>query len=430
MRKKIAFYTLGCKVNQYETQALSEQFADLGFEVVEESEFADVYVINSCTVTGAADRKSRNYARRSKRLNPAAVTALIGCYAQVAEDHLSEMEEIDILLNSAEKDRLPERVLAHFGPGCEPGTEGKTAVTGLRGRTRAYLKIEDGCDRFCTYCIIPYARGPVRSRPMAEILAEAKGLVDSGYREMILTGVNAALYGTDFDTATLQGPGTLKGTGTLTGTGAGIIDVVHRIAALPGDFRIRLGSLEPTVVDADCARQLLSCDRLCPHLHLSLQSGSDAVLKAMGRNYTMADYRAITTVLKAHDPDFSITTDFIVGFPGEEEVDFQASLQAVKDIGFSRIHVFPYSRRAGTAAAAMPNQISEAEKRRRATILAEAGRSAAAAFLTQNKGRTRQILLLERDGDGDRYEGITDNDITVCLAGDECLPNRFYDKEI
>jgi threonylcarbamoyladenosine tRNA methylthiotransferase MtaB len=425
MGRKVAFYTLGCKFNQYETQLLSERFSRLGFETVGETEWADVYVINSCTVTGMADRKSRNFARRSKRLNPQALTAMVGCYAEVAADALREMPEIDLLLGAAEKDSLPERVqtllspnvvvldpLPHSQQTTPPGT-----VTGLRERTRAYLKIEDGCDRFCAYCIVPYARGAVRSRPEEDILREARALLENGYKEIILAGINLALYGTD--------------TGALT-PGSGILRIIDRISELPGDFRIRLSSLEPTVIDEPCAQQLTQRERLCPHLHLSLQSGSDDILARMGRRYRMDGYRRIAEVLKAHDPDWSITTDLIVGFPGETEADFAASLCAVQEIGFSRLHVFRYSRREGTRAASMPDQIPGDVKNERSRRLIEAGEQSAARFLEQNRGKTRQALVLGRVGvEPDAgaakhvYEGITDNDIEVRIRSASDLTNCF-----
>ncbi|MDR1028957.1 MAG: tRNA (N(6)-L-threonylcarbamoyladenosine(37)-C(2))-methylthiotransferase MtaB [Clostridiales Family XIII bacterium] len=434
MRKTIAFHTLGCKVNQYETQLLAEAFRRQGFDVVDGSVGADVYVINSCTVTGIADRKSRNYARRSKRLNPCAITALIGCYAEVAREYLSEMPEIDILLGSHEKETLPAVVASMMEEGAAVAEDGigtargpRTAgiraiadappagdasaasVTGLDARTRAYIKVEDGCDRHCAYCVIPRARGAARSRPARAIVAEAEALLRNGYREIVLTGVNAALYGRDFADC-----------------GDGIIDIVNQISDLGGDFRIRLSSLEPTVIDAAYAERLIRCERLCPHLHLPLQSGSDAVLNAMGRGYDMEDYLRIIDVLRSSDDDFGVTTDMIVGFPGETDADFARSVEAVEAVGFAGVHVFRYSRRAGTAAAGMDGQVPADVKRDRAARLALAGEEGAAVFRAKNRGKIRRALFLGREG-ADLYVGVTDNGLSVRVRGDADPANTFLD---
>ncbi|MDR3225123.1 MAG: tRNA (N(6)-L-threonylcarbamoyladenosine(37)-C(2))-methylthiotransferase MtaB [Clostridiales Family XIII bacterium] len=461
--KRIAFYTLGCKVNQYETQMLAERFEALGFDVVDMNETADVYVINSCTVTGMADKKSRNFARRAKRRNPEALTVLAGCYAEVAGDILRGVEEIDLLVGSAEKERLPEILCGRNGifaqesndvpaqlpdgadadscrnafprvgqddfqgafqkisQGETPGAGMRRGVTGLHDRTRAFVKVEDGCDRYCAYCIIPYARGPVRSRPLDEIVSEARALIANGYKEIVLTGVNAALYG----------------------SAGGILDVVDAVSEIGGTasetggaFRIRLSSLEPTVINADYARELIKRERLCPHLHLSLQSGSDRILRAMGRRYSMDDYRRIVDVLKKHDAGYAVTTDLIVGFPGETDADFEETLNAVAEIGFSHIHVFKYSKRKGTAAAEMDGQIPEQVKSARSERLMAAGEKAAAAFVYRNRGTSRQTLFYGKDSKDDKgskddkdnlYRGITDNGIEVRIHSTKDLTNRYAD---
>jgi threonylcarbamoyladenosine tRNA methylthiotransferase MtaB len=382
MAKRVAFYTLGCKVNQYETEKLREGFEALGFVAVPETAAADVYVINSCTVTGIADRKSRNFARRAKRLNPNALVVMAGCYAETSAAELAGMPEIDMLAGTFDKESLPERVCGMLGGSASPAESSIEALDNGRvegaigepaGRTRAYLKIEDGCDRYCAYCVIPYARGAVRSRPMRELIDEAAALIRDGYKEIILTGINAALYNDD---------------------GRDLIRLTENISALSGDFRIRLSSLEPTTVNAEYARRLIRIERLCPHLHLSLQSGSDAVLAAMGRNYAMKDYMDIVRALKGRDPLFGLTTDIIVGFPGETESDFQRSVEAVREAGFSHVHVFRYSKRPGTRAAEMPDQIPEHIKRRRAERLIAEAAEAAAAYRAKCHGATRRALVL------------------------------------
>jgi threonylcarbamoyladenosine tRNA methylthiotransferase MtaB len=410
---KVAFYTLGCKVNQYESQTLSERFRELGFDVVDANDDADVYVINSCTVTGMADKKSRNYARRAKRKNPQSLLALIGCYVQTSEEKIrEEMPDIDLLLNSEEKTKLPERVLQMLSlnePDVPDLPKGQRYVS---DRTRAYLKIEDGCDRFCAYCVIPYARGPVRSRPIDEILREAESLLSGGCKEIILTGINTALYGTD-----------------MPSPNEGLIDIVRALSECRGDFRIRLSSVEPTVINAAYAEKLASCEKLCPHFHLSLQSGSDRILAAMGRNYRMKEYREIIHTLRKIDPHFAISTDIITGFPGEDEAAFQEGLTVIEEIGFSFIHVFKYSKRPGTVAASMPNQVSEVVKSQRSEVLMQVAERAESEFYRQNVGTKRQVLFL-REIDSNVWEGVSDNGLIVQKKSQKNLYNCFQDIEI
>lgn len=444
--KKIAFYTLGCKVNQYETQAIKEQFSNKGYEVVSEGEFANVYIINSCSVTGISDRKTRQFIRKTKKVNPNAVTAVIGCYAETGTDVVSEIEEVDIILGTAEKSGIFDAVESYItarneskdnlGPksvqhivtnnkvvktgGVNTLTEYDDygIVTGMDSRTRAYIKIEDGCDRFCSYCIIPYARGPVRSRPVKSILDEAQNLISKGYKELILTGINAALYGTDFGS-----------NNDINKSGMDLISLIEKISDLPGDFRIRLSSLEPTVINAEYAKRLVKIKRLCPHLHLSLQSGSDKILKSMGRRYTRSEYLDIISVLKSHDPNYSITTDIIVGYPGESEEDFADSLSMVKEAGFSKVHVFKYSKRQGTPAAEMNNQVLGEVKNQRSQILINAAEDEAQAFLERNKGTVRETLVLEQEGEGS-FKAVTDNDLSVTIQSDQDITNSFFNIEL
>jgi threonylcarbamoyladenosine tRNA methylthiotransferase MtaB len=409
---KIAFYTLGCKVNQYETGVLSEKFRMLGFDVVAPHEFADVYVINSCTVTSVADKKSRNYLRRSKKKNPDSITALIGCYAQIAGDQIkTEVPEIDLVLGSEEKSELPQRILSMLSPEDVHLVHG-TGVSTVASRTRSYIKIEDGCDRFCSYCVIPYARGKVTSRYLDEIINEANSLVHGGCKEIILTGINAALYGRD------------------RGESEGIASVIEGISRIDGDFRIKLSSLEPTVIDADYAAKLVKYEKLCPHMHLSLQSGSDGILEKMQRNYRMDDYMRIVEVLKKHDPDYSISTDIIVGFPGETEADFRKSVEAVRNIGFSNVHVFKYSKRPLTTAVNMPEQVSDETKNERSRILLKESEMAAKKFRENNAGKMKRVLFLGAVEEPTEvresvYEGVTENELTVFMKSEADLTNSF-----
>lgn len=413
---KVAFHTLGCKVNQYETEALCIKFRDRGYDVVGETDYADVYVINTCTVTGLADRKSRQYIRKMKKKNPDAIVAVTGCYAQISPDEVQAVEGVDIVSGTNEKnkiidyiedflkDRMPQM---HVLPYEELNTYEETGlVTATETRTRAYIKIQEGCNRFCTYCVIPYARGAVRSRAVADIINEARGLLDQGFKEIVLTGINAALYGTE--------PGFEKSDDGL----YGIEWIIMELNRLPGEFRIRLSSLEPAVVNAEYVQKLLKYEKLCPHLHLSAQSGSDAILKAMNRPYNREEYLDIVKVLKEFDPDYGLTTDIITGFPGETEKDFADSLSLVKEAGFCKVHVFKYSKRPMTKAATMKDQISPPVKKKRSQILMEAGEKASQGFFEANRGKVRTVLIEEYLEELGCLTGYTDNYIRVYIKAD------------
>ena len=317
---KAAFHTLGCKVNQYETEAMKEQFRKAGYEITGEEDPADVYIINTCTVTNLADRKSRQYIRRMKKQCPQAVVAVTGCYAQVKPEEVAALPEVDIVAGTGEKNHLVQYVSEYLADHQKQkhilaydaltSYHDQGIITSMDSRTRAYIKIQEGCNRFCSYCLIPFARGQVRSRDPQEIVLEAETLLAHGFRELVLTGINTALYGTEEAFAY-----PLSAAEQAAGM-HGIEIIISRLNALDGDFRIRLSSLEPTVVNADYVKRLLQYEKLCPHLHLSIQSGSDAVLQAMHRHYSRVDYLDIVRVLKAHDPHYGITTDIICGFPG------------------------------------------------------------------------------------------------------------------
>lgn len=429
---KVAFHTLGCKVNQYETEALCRQFRQQGYEIVEETEFADVYVINTCTVTGLADRKSRQYIRRMKKVNPESIVAVTGCYVQMKPEEVADIEGVNLTVGINEKHRLIEyiekflkerkaqtHVLAYeelndyeeMGP-----------VTAVEDRTRAYIKVQEGCNRFCSYCVIPFARGNVRSRPVSHILEEAELLLAKGYKELVLTGINTALYGAE------------AGFFREEGAPDGIEQVIERLDRLPGEFRIRLSSLEPAVVNAEYVKRLLSYEKLCHHLHLSAQSGSDRILKAMNRPYGRQEYLDIVKALRDYEPEYGITTDLIAGFPGETEEDFQDSLRLIEEVGFGRVHAFKYSRRPNTKAAAMEGQIPEPVKKARSQMLMEAGEQACQRFLEQNRGKVRKVLLEEYKEEEHALTGYTDNYIRVYLPAEESqdseldgLLNKFRD---
>ena len=413
---KAAFRTLGCKVNQYETEAMKEQFRKAGYEIAGEEELADVYVINTCTVTQLADRKSRQFIRRAIRMNPEALVAVTGCYSEIRPEEVRGIEGVDIITGTGDKEDLPRLVLemmAERGKADLPEVlpERGFAVTAMEGRTRAYIKVEDGCDRFCSYCIIPHARGPVRSRPMEKVLEEVEGILAAGYREIVLTGINTALYGKDLGLD-------------------GIAELIAGIDRLPGDFRIRLSSLEPAVIDRAYVEKLFAFDKLCHHLHLSAQSGSDSVIRRMNRHYTREDYLEIVKTLRRFDPGYGITTDIICGFPGETEEDFQDSVRLAEEAGFLKVHVFPYSRRTGTPAAAAKDQVRDGIRTERTAIMARAGEEASARFLDQQAGTVRRFLAereesFPNDLKGPVFSGYTDNYIKTFVTGADIRGNEF-----
>jgi threonylcarbamoyladenosine tRNA methylthiotransferase MtaB len=420
-KKKIAFYTLGCKVNQYETQGLKESFMQRGFEITDEHAYADIYVINTCTVTGLADRKSRQYIRRMKRQNPESIVAVIGCYAQVSPEEAAAIAGVDLVIGNNEKNALPDHIekllqdrqdkKAEEGPYIHilPREELKEyeesgIITSMESRTRAYIKIQDGCNQFCSYCIIPYARGASRSRACQDIVREAKSLLEKGFKELVLTGINTALYG-------------MKDNFEAGETDVyGIEIIVKQLNDLPGDFRIRLSSLEPTVINASLAKRLLKYDKLCHHMHLSLQSGSDRILQAMNRHYGRKEYLEIVKVLREADPNYGLTTDVIVGFPGETEEDFNHSADMIRQVGFLKTHVFPYSKRQGTRAAEMKEQVDPQTKKARSTDLIKIAEASAHDFLNGSIGDIRKVLFEEYDGSVGMVFGYSDNYIKVYSA--------------
>lgn len=406
---------------------MTEQFERAGFEIVGEDEAADCYIINTCTVTNLADRKSRQFIRKARRMCPGAVIAVTGCYSQVCPEDLWAMPEVDIVTGNGDKPHLielvteamEERKRIYSVMSYDELTEyrDRGIIMSMEGRTRAYIKIQEGCNRFCSYCLIPFARGKVRSRDPEEILREAEALIRGGFREIVLTGINTALYGTE-DDFEKKFPGAEKG----------IEYIIRRMDAIEGDFRIRLSSLEPTVVNADYVAGLLKYRKLCPHLHLSIQSGSDSIIRAMNRHYTGEDYLDIVRVLREHDPGYGITTDIIVGFPGETEEDFRDSLKMTEEAEFLKVHVFKYSPRKGTRAEKMKDQVSGTEKNSRSDRLEEAEQISRRRFFEKEKGRIRTVLPEEITEDG-LLTGFTENYIRVYTEPPEGLPEDKYMNE-
>ena len=420
---RYAIYTLGCKVNQYETQALETELLRRGHTLVPFGDEADAYIINTCTVTAVSDRKSRNAIRRAKKRNPAAVVAVCGCYAQTAPedvaalgvdlvsgtgDRLGFLNEVERLsgLARAEAELAPEMLVDNI---MTHRSFEQLPAGGLEGRTRAMLKVEDGCVNFCTYCIIPYARGPVRSLPLPAAVAQAEKLARDGYREIVLTGIEISSWGHEFR------------------DGTGLIDLVEGVCRAAPELRVRLGSLEPRTITEDFCRRAAALPNLCPHFHLSMQSGCDGVLKRMNRKYDTVRYYESVTLLRGFFDRPAITTDLIVGFPGETEEEFTATLEFVEKCAFSAMHIFPYSRRTGTPAAKMADQVPNAVKEERA---ARAGALAArlkAAYLEQWVGASLPVLF-EEEKEG-LWRGHAPNYVEVMAHG-EALHNVIRDVNI
>ncbi|MGL4282955.1 tRNA (N(6)-L-threonylcarbamoyladenosine(37)-C(2))-methylthiotransferase MtaB [Eubacterium aggregans] len=416
----VAFYTLGCKVNSFATEAMAELFEKAGYEVVHFDGAADVYVVNTCTVTHLGDRKSRNMLRRARRHNPWATIVAAGCYAQVAPEEVAAVTEVDLIIGTQDRLRIVEMVEgfcreegqynAVYDNSRSRDFEELT-VSENRSHTRAFLKVQEGCDQFCTYCIVPYARGRVRSRSLDSVVAEVSRLVEAGFWEMVLTGIHIASYGKDMD-------------GDI-----GLLQLIQAVAAVPGMCRIRLGSLEPLILSEDFVQELSKIKAFCPHFHLSLQSGSDTVLGRMHRRYPTAEYAEIVERIRRHFDCPAITTDIMVGFPGETEAEFEETLAFVKAIQFYQVHVFKYSRRQGTPAADMVDQIPEDVKTRHSQHLIALSKALEDDFLKANHGRQLEVLFERLTEDG-LMEGHTDNYLPVKMRGSQNNCGKIVQVEV
>lgn len=415
---RIAFYTLGCKVNQYETQILSQLFAADGYDIVSPDEIADVYVINSCTVTATGDKKTRQMLRHFKSQNPAAKVALTGCFPQAFPQAAEKLPEADILMGARGREELVKLVARCLATGeriveIRPHERGekfeKMSASGFAERTRAFVKIEDGCERYCSYCIIPTARGPVRSKPLDELAEELRDLAKSGYQEVVLVGINLSCYGKEL--------------------GLRLIDAVEQACHTEGIERVRLGSLEPELLTDEDIERMASMPQMCPQFHLSLQSGCDATLKRMNRHYDTAEYTRITDSLRQHFKNCAITTDIMVGFPGEDEEEFSDSLAFAEKTAFAKVHVFAYSQRPGTRAATLPNQVPKAEKSSRSARMIALTGQTRAAFLQDQIGRTASVLFESHVKDG-VYEGYSENYTPVHVRCDSDLRGKLLQVQI
>lgn len=418
---KVAFLTLGCKVNQYETEQLIEQFKNNNYEIVSKDDVSDIYVVNTCTVTSIADRKSRQYIRRMKKLAPNSLICVIGCYSQVEPDSLLKMPEVDIVLGNGEKDKLLDYIkeyqgnkISHIIPYNNLNTYNHSGIIiSMEGRNRGFIKIEEGCNRFCSYCLIPYARGNVRSRDPKEIILEAKELINRGFKEIVLTGINTALYGTE---------ALFNEKYSIDNNISGLEYIVKEINNIDGEFRIRLSSLEPTVVNKDYVNRIIKYEKLCHHLHLSIQSGSNNVITLMNRNYSKEEYLDIVNALREFDPYYGITTDIIVGFSGESNEDFLDSLDVVEKAEFLKVHTFKYSKRKGTKGYNMPDEVSPEIKNERSERLIEISNMVAKEFLNKQIGEIRTVLFEEGINE---ISGYTDSYIKVYAKGTKDDLNNF-----
>lgn len=406
---KAAFCTLGCKVNQYETQAMLELFQKAGYETGEFDEPADVYVVNTCTVTQTGDKKSRQMISRAHALNPEAKVIVVGCYSQVAPEEVQRLPGVWMVLGTKERSRVVELFEASLKEenalaAVEPHAMGDEFedISAIReSRTRAHLKIQDGCDRYCTYCIIPFARGPIRSRSLKSVREEMEKLAEAGYAEIVLTGIHVMSYGRDFHDGTT------------------LADAFKLAEDIPGIKRVRLGSLEPNMADEAFVEAVKASAKVCRHFHLSMQSGSAGVLKRMNRRYTPGEYENCVSRLRAAMPGCAITTDVIAGFPGESEAEFLETEAFLRKIALSRIHVFPYSSRKGTKAAAMEGQVEKSVKAARAKKLIALGNELEEQYLAAFVGAVQEVLFEECEGEF--VYGHTDTYARVGVRGGEEL---------
>lgn len=416
--KKVAFYTLGCKVNQYETEAITGIFEKEGYAVVDFEEKADVYVINTCTVTGLSARKSRQMIRRAKTANEDSIVVVVGCYSQTAPEEVINIPGVNLILGTKERSRIIDYIKE-----IEAGRDKVNAVANImsarefeelevdtyKGRTRAFLKIQEGCSQFCTYCIIPYARGPIRSRKPESVISEVEKLAASGFKEIVLTGIHLASYGKDIKSSSL-------------------LDIIKQIHEIEGIERVRLGSIEPTTIDEQFIEAARFMEKLCPHYHISLQSGCDETLKRMNRRYTTEEYRKVVELLRSSIRDVAVTTDVMVGFPGETEEEFSKTFKFLEEIAFAQMHIFKYSPRKGTPAAAFPHQVASGVKEERSNLLIKLAAENTLRFNKQFIGRMMPVLLEQEVKSREGYfEGLTTNYIRVLSRGNTNLIGKITD---
>ena len=417
--RKAAFHNLGCKVNSYETEAMQQLLEDAGYEIVPFREGADVYIINTCSVTNVADRKSRQMLHRAKKMNPSAAVVAVGCYVQAAGAELKKDEAVDLIVGNNQKKDLVQILDDYFADHENSGEildighsqeYEELHIRRIADHTRAFIKVQDGCNQFCSYCIIPYTRGRVRSRRPEDIEHEVRWIAEAGYKEIVLTGIHLSSYGVDFKDEQKEN----------------LLTLIKRLDQIPGIERLRLGSLEPRIVTREFAKELARLRTICPHFHLSLQSGCDATLKRMNRRYNAAEYQACCEILREEFDNPAITTDVIVGFPGETEEEFAETERFLKAIHFYEMHIFKYSRRAGTRAADMPDQVPEGTKSVRSDILLALEKQQSLEYRGRFLGTEEEILLEEPiEIDGTKYMmGHTRQYVKGAVPYEEGLKNK------
>ena len=418
--KSVAFCTLGCKVNQYETNAMCEKFINKGYEVVEKEEKADIYIVNTCTVTNMSDRKSRQMLRRVKEINEKAIIVACGCYAQVAKEELEKIDEIDIVLGNNEKKNIVDYVEKYIKEKnkiieIEDVMQKRDFVdfgeVTYTEKTRAVIKVQDGCDRFCSYCIIPYARGRVRSRNPKTVIEEIEKIAKTGIKEVVITGIHIASYGKDFK------------------EDYKLINLLEDINKIDGIERIRLGSIEPLLITEEFVERLKKLDKICHHFHLSLQSGCNETLKRMNRRYTTEQFITIVNRLRKAYSDVILTTDIIVGFPEESEEEFNKTYEFLEQIKFYKMHVFKYSPRKGTPAATMENQVDPSTKHDRSEKLLQLNEENFNKFGQKMLDKEFNVLFEQKVGDN-KYEGLTENYVKVIVESDNDISEQILKVKI
>lgn len=416
--KTVAFCTLGCKVNQYETQAMCELFEKEGYKVCDFEQICDIYIINTCSVTGLSDRKSRQMIRRARRRNENAVIAVTGCYAQTAAEEVLKIEGVNLVVGTQKRGDIVKMCEQSAGQRINfvgdilhtHEFEEDLKISEFEERTRAYVKMQEGCSQFCSYCIIPYARGPIRSRKKENVIDEIETLANKGFCEIVLVGIHIASYGKDLKDGSLY-------------------DVIQAVNKIEKIKRIRLSSIEPMTLNSDFIFHVSGADKLCNHFHISLQSGCDKTLKRMNRKYSSDDFYSIVELLRKNFENCAITTDIMVGFPGETEDEFNESLEFVKKVGFADAHIFPYSKRPGTPAAKMKDQVSDEEKSRRSKLMFEATKKSRKEFLDMHTGKVMEVLF-ERECEKGVYEGKTTNYIHVEAKSNENICGKILKVKI
>lgn len=414
--KKVSFITLGCKVNQYDSDAMRTLFIHRGYKPVEHSEVADVYIINTCSVTSIGDRKSRQVIRKIRRNNPDAVIAATGCYAQVAPEELEKMGDVDVIVGHQDRNKIVDYI--EEAEKSEKTVNAVKDIMSIREyenltvdpegevKARAFVKVQEGCDNYCTFCIIPYARGRLKSRKQEDAVDEIKKLIEKGYREVVLTGIHLGNYGKDLR------------------NGTSLSTLVSELLKIPNLLRIRLGSIESVELSDELINIIKNEKRVCHHLHLPLQSGSDAVLKSMNRHYRLRQYKDLIAMLREKIPNLALTTDLIVGFPGETEENFKETLNTLHELKFSAIHVFPFSKRTGTPAAMYPNQITNEEKKKRVHRVQELEKKISKEFRCEFLNKIVHVLAENKKEE--YFEGFSDEYIRVTIKGENVKRGHLY----